>query len=63
MGKSFTIQDFRAWWKYNEVMPCPSASEKCKCGRKISRRINTTITCGKCGHTVLSYSRLQHDIK
>jgi hypothetical protein len=56
---SFTLTEYRTWWKLNEVMPCPTVSEKCKCGHRIRRMINTTITCGKCRHTVLSYNQLR----
>jgi len=55
-----TIAEYRTFWQFNYMMPCPTMSEKCKCGRRIARRVNTTITCGKCGHTVLSYSKLQY---
>ncbi len=58
-----TYAEYRAMWKehtfYDMWLPVPSVAERCECGHKITRRITSTITCGKCGHVVKSYERIR----
>ena len=54
-----TMAEYREWWKFTLVKPCPALSEKCECGMRIVRKMGSTMTCGKCGHTVLSYNKIQ----
>lgn len=53
------LQDYKAWWRSSIAKPLPPASEKCACGWKYRREILSTIKCAKCGHEVLSYSRME----
>ena len=59
-----TISEYRQAYKlhmlYDAWLPLPSVYEKCDCGRKITRRIATTITCSKCNYIVKSYNKIHN---
>jgi len=62
-----TTTEFRQEWKarifYDMWPPLPSVSEKCECGHRIRRWVNSGITCGKCGHKVESYMTILREAK
>ena len=53
------LQEYKAWWRASQIIPLPSASEKCQCGHRLQRRVLSTIICAECRHEVKSYSRCE----